>query len=365
MRKLYSILFAVIISASVYAQAPQKMSYQAVIRNSSDALVTNTNINMQISILQGSISGTAVYVETYAPSTNANGLVSIEIGGGTLVSGSFADINWANGPYFVKTETDPDGATGGIAYSISGTSQLLSVPYALAAGTLLLNKNGKAYDTYMKDDGTYIGLPRISVEYPFDSVPSVTDVDGNTYGTVKIGTQVWMTENLRTTKYNDNTAIPLVTDNTAWSMLTTPAYCNYNNTTSIDTLKNYGRLYNWYTVETNKLCPAGWHVPSDTEWTKLTDYLGAMAGGRMKKQGTWSSPNTDAINDSRFSALPGGPRHYADGSFYGAGDYGYWWSATESDASYAYYRYMLYINAVVYQYGNNKSYGFSVRCVRD
>ena len=118
--------------ASVFAQAPEKMSYQAVIRNSSDALITNTQIGMQISILQGSASGTAVYVETQEPSTNANGLVSIEIGTGTVESGDFTIIDWANGPYFIKTETDP---AGGETYTITSTSQLLSVPYALHAKT--------------------------------------------------------------------------------------------------------------------------------------------------------------------------------------------------------------------------------------
>ena len=111
------------------------MSYQAVIRNASNNLVTSTAVAMQISILQGSTGGSAVYVETQTPTTNFNGLVNIELGGGTVVSGNFSTINWANGPYFVKTETDPDGATGGIAYTITGTSQLLSVPYALHAKT--------------------------------------------------------------------------------------------------------------------------------------------------------------------------------------------------------------------------------------
>jgi hypothetical protein len=121
-----------LISSSLWAQSPEKMSYQAVIRNSSDALVTNTSIGMQISILQGSASGTAVYIERLFPTTNANGLVSIEIGAGTIVSGNFATIDWANGPYFIKTETD---ITGGTTYTISGTSELLSVPYALHAKT--------------------------------------------------------------------------------------------------------------------------------------------------------------------------------------------------------------------------------------
>ena len=128
MKKIYSILAGLLLTASVWAQAPQKMSYQAVIRNSSNALITSTPVGMKISILQGSPTGTAVYVETQTPSTNANGLVSLEIGTGTIVTGTFAGINWAAGPYFIKTETDP---TGGTAYTIAGTNELMSVPYAL------------------------------------------------------------------------------------------------------------------------------------------------------------------------------------------------------------------------------------------
>ena len=128
MKKIYSILAGLLLTASVFAQAPQKMSYQAVIRNSSNTLITSAPIGMQISVLQGSASGTAVYVETQTPSTNANGLASVEIGGGTVVSGNFSTINWANGPYFIKTETDP---TGGTVYTITGTNELMSVPYAL------------------------------------------------------------------------------------------------------------------------------------------------------------------------------------------------------------------------------------------
>ena len=132
MKKIFTICAAILITASVFAQAPNKMSYQAVIRNTSNALVTNSVVGMRISILQTSPNGTAVYVETQTPTTNANGLASIEIGGGTVVSGNFSTIDWANGPYFVKTETDP---TGGTSYTITGTSQLLSVPYAMHAKT--------------------------------------------------------------------------------------------------------------------------------------------------------------------------------------------------------------------------------------
>jgi len=126
--KFYSIVAGLLLTASVFAQAPQKMSFQAVIRNNSNELLTSTPVGMQISILQDSSSGTAVYVETQTPSTNANGLVSLEIGTGTVITGAFSAINWATGPYFIKTETDP---TGGTAYTIAGTNELMSVPYAL------------------------------------------------------------------------------------------------------------------------------------------------------------------------------------------------------------------------------------------
>lgn len=132
MNKFYTFLAAILLTTSTFAQAPEKMSYQAVIRNSSDALVTNQAVGMQISILQTTATGTAVYVETQTPTTNINGLVSLEIGAGTPVTGTFAGIDWATGPYFIKTETDP---TGGTTYTITGTSQLMSVPYALHAKT--------------------------------------------------------------------------------------------------------------------------------------------------------------------------------------------------------------------------------------
>jgi len=130
MKKVYSIAVAVCFTATIWAQSPEKMSYQAVIRNAANTLVTNQIIGMRVSILQGTASGTEVYVETQTPNTNTNGLASIAIGEGTSVSGSFSSIDWANGPFFIKTETDP---TGGTNYTITGTSQLLSVPYALHA----------------------------------------------------------------------------------------------------------------------------------------------------------------------------------------------------------------------------------------
>ena len=347
----------------VNAQSPNAFSYQAVARASNGDQIANQAVSFRISILQDSISGSSVYSETHSATTNKYGLVNLQIGNGTSKN-DFTAINWANGPYFVKVEMD---ATGGTTYAEMGTSQLLSVPYALAAGELLLYKDGKSYETYLKDDGGYAGLVNIEVKQPFDTTPTVTDADGNVYGTVKIGNQVWLTENLRTTKYSDGSDIPLVTDSAAWSNLDTSGYC-WNNNDSAANAQIYGALYNWYTVNTNKLCPSGWHVPTDTEWTVLTDYLGGLAGGRLKETGTahWNDPNTDAINDSKFTALPGG-RRFSSGAFAGIGSTGSWWSATEIDIGSAWRRKMLYYQGDVYREinSNYKELGFSVRCLRD
>jgi uncharacterized protein (TIGR02145 family) len=174
-----------------------------------------------------------------------------------------------------------------------------------------------------------------------------------------------MAENLKTTKYNDGTAIPSVTDSTSWVKLTRPGYCWYDND-STTYVQTYGALYNWHTVNTGKLCPTGWHVPGDDEWTTLTTYLGGqiVAGGKLKDTIHWDLPNYDATNEYRFTALPGGHRDF-DGAFYGIDYSGKWWSATEFDTNGAWGRemYSSYSGVSVGNY--SKHDGFSVRCVRD
>ena len=197
----------------------------------------------------------------------------------------------------------------------------------------------------------------------------VTDVDGNVYNTVIIGTQTWMKENLKVTHYNDgSTAIPLVTNNTTWLNYAAPAYSNYNNTINADTINTYGRLYNWYMVNTGNLCPTGWHVPSDAEWTTLTTYLGgeSVAGGKLKETGLthWKSSNTGASNITNFTALPGGYRS-SDGTFVSIGGYGFWWSSSESNSNIALSRFMAYDGSSVYKNNVNKNTGYSVRCLKN
>jgi uncharacterized protein (TIGR02145 family) len=202
------------------------------------------------------------------------------------------------------------------------------------------------------------------------------DDDGNNYSVVTIGTQTWMAENLKTTKYNDGTAIPLVTDNTAWVGLNTGAWCdNYN---SSDTkYAKYGHLYNWYAVSDGRnIAPVGWHVPTDAEWTTLTTYLGgeSVAGGKLKETGTlnwetgtgnWASPNTAATNETGFSALPDGTRIYYNGMFSGVSSYGQWWSSTPPSTDNAWSRNISNDTGSVIRNAGNRATGFSVRCVKD
>lgn len=200
---------------------------------------------------------------------------------------------------------------------------------------------------------------------PWVSYGSVTDRDGNTYKTFEIGTQTWMVENLKTRKLNDGTAIPLVTDASSWSSLSTPACCWQNN--DLTRKVTYGALYNWYAVNTGKLCPTGWHVPSDAEWTQLTDYLGGenIAGGKLKESGFkhWYSPNTGATNESYFWAFPGGNRlDDPDALFDNLQEMGFWWTRTSS-GDWATSR-QLYDNSNrIQKFFYSKKRGLSVRCV--
>jgi uncharacterized protein (TIGR02145 family) len=202
---------------------------------------------------------------------------------------------------------------------------------------------------------------------PWIPYGSMTDQDGNTYKTILIGTQTWMAENLKTTRLNNGKSIPIITDATSWSNLSTPACCWQNN----DPIRKvtYGVLYNWYTVNTGKLCPTGWHVPSDEEWTTLTDYVGGanVAGGKLKESGFkhWNSPNTEATNETAFSAFPGGVRlNDSVALFSNLREMGCFWT-TESEDDQASTRLMYYNSNLIQRLFYHKNCGLSVRCVWD
>jgi uncharacterized protein (TIGR02145 family) len=201
----------------------------------------------------------------------------------------------------------------------------------------------------------------------------MTDQEGNLYKTIVIGTQEWMAENLNTSIYRNGDAIPTNLDDGTWQNTTSGAWAYYNNDPSYAC--PYGKLYNWYAcVDARQLCPVGWHVPTDAEWTVLTDFLGgeAIAGGKMKTTGTieaatglWYSPNTSATNSSGFSGSPGGFRVSGDGVYSSYGITGFWWSISEIDATLALHRYLDESSNSVGRLQNRKRSGYSVRCLKD
>jgi uncharacterized protein (TIGR02145 family) len=204
----------------------------------------------------------------------------------------------------------------------------------------------------------------------------IDDVEGNKYSTIRIGSQIWMAENLKTTKYNDNSIIPNVTSSTAWINLTTPAYCWANNDqTTYKPL--YGAFYNWYAVKTAKLCPTGWHVPTDAEYATMeislgltqaqanaTEWRGTDQGKQMKSTTGWNT-GENGTNTSGFTALPGGYRAHATGNFEGLGLISYWWTATEQDDVIALYRRLDGNNNGVYRGATYKKAGKYIRCVKN
>ena len=195
---------------------------------------------------------------------------------------------------------------------------------------------------------------------------------------VIIGTQIWSKKNLDVTTYRNGDPIPQVTDNTIWANLTTGAWCWFNNDSSTYG-PIYGRLYNWYAVSDSRgLAPVGWHVPTDSEWNKMTKYLdvsvdttcnacysGTTVGGQLKSTMFWNIPNFGATNSSGFSGLPGGSRSNYPGTFSPLNYYGYWWSASAFDTASAWGRGLYYSNSNIYRYNYSEACGFSVRVVRD
>ncbi|MDP4222950.1 MAG: FISUMP domain-containing protein [Bacteroidota bacterium] len=203
----------------------------------------------------------------------------------------------------------------------------------------------------------------------------ITDVEGNVYRTVTIGSQVWMAENLKTRLFNDSTRINLVTSATTWTSTTNPAYCWYNN----DTLNRsvYGAIYNWFAVRSGKLCPTGWHVPGHDEFKILEMSLGMTKeeadslgwrgtdqGTKLKSRTGWDN-NGNGTNRSGFSALPGGYRYGANGAFYNLGELSYWWSSSEKSATLGLYRRLDGNESKVYAEGVRKQAGKYVRCVKN
>lgn len=245
----------------------------------------------------------------------------------------------------------------------TGVGSFTSFLTGMAANTIYYVR---AYAT--NSAGTAYGAEIIFTTQPV-SANMVTDIDGNVYNTITIGTQVWMKENLKTTRYRNGEVIPTGLSDATWFATGSGAYAIYGNNTSNNTI--YGKLYNWFAVvDTRNLAPAGWHVPTFTETVTLTSFLGGLSnsGGTLKQAGIthWNSPNTGATNSSGFTGLPGGNRSNV-GVYDFTGFGGYWWTTTEDfPGSVTAEARGLFANSIeTAQISGSKNYGLSVRCVKD
>ncbi len=349
MKKLFNILAAVLLTAGVFAQAPEKMSYQAVIRNSSNALVISTVVGMKISILQGSATGTAVYTETQTPTTNANGLVSIEIGGGT----GFSSIDWSTGSYFIKTETDP---TGGTNYIITGTSQLLSVPYALHAK---IAKNGisttQANEIIANTAKIGVTLGTVSGQMQYwNGIAWVTIAPGLNGQLLKYknGVPTWTDENINDLSIGDGyqggiiayflvSGDPGYDANVRHGLITAPSdqstgmqWYNGSNTTTGATAIGTGN------ANTNTI------ISSQGAGSYAAQLCADLVLGGYSD---WYLPSEDELN-----------KLYLNQTAIGGFSMGYYWSSTEASSLYAGVQYFEYGDL----YSSSKSNTYYVRAIR-
>ena len=417
MKKFYIFLCLAIASLTqLQAQTPQGFNYQATVRNTTGELIINSNVYFKFNVIQGAQTTVPVFTETHYVPTDDLGQVTLIIGEGTANTGVFSEIDWSLGSYNLGIELSIDGPND---YAAMGTTQLLSVPYALYAAnsgnatpttpdldSVLAENNSansqqiknlqdptEAQDaatknyTYSKAEVNAL-IANLQSQIDNTEAASVTDIDGNTYDYITYGTQVWTVDNAAMVTYRDGTSIPQVTDPTEWAILTTGAWAYYDN----DSTK--GKLYNWYAVmgihdtdestPNKEFAPEGWHVSSDAEWTTLEEHLVAngynydqtTTGNKIAKAmafttGWNTSTETGAVgndqssnNSSNFNAFPEGGRAN-NGSFYYEGNDANFWSSTEYGAIDAWSRNLTSNSSNLNKYYGNKQDGFSVRFVRD
>ncbi len=308
-------------------------------------------------VLQSTLPTLSTYALSNITSTSARSGGYISSDGGSPVTARGLCWSTSSPPDMNDYTTSNGSGLGGFTVDITGLSPNTTY-YVRAYAT---NERGTAYGT----------LRVFTTEISADQFGTITDIDNNIYNTIEVGTQTWMLENLRTTRFSNGDEISYVTDNTDWSnygLSGWPAASSINNNSSFDA--EYGRLYNWYTVnDGRKLCPDGWKVPGHDDWVALTDLLGGedVAGGKLKEAGTthWVEPNVGATNDIYFSALPAGYRD-EDGSYYYLGYRVLLWSSTSWDDEWARIRFIDNDSTSFRgNYISKKGRGYSVRCIKD
>ena len=384
-----------LIPSFLFSQSPSAIPYQAVVRNADGTVMANTSLNITLMIHDITATGNVVYEESHSATSNAQGLININVGSETPTIGSFNAIAWGNGAKFLHVQMD----TGNGPVDL-GTQQLMSVPYALHAAKIQVSVSPTGDTLFVGNQHSIV--PGISAaNYPpgpatgetllpgnalcTDSPISVSSCNGQTnlvyqsttYDLIEIGGQCWLGDNLNAVTLNDGTPIVNITDNTAWSTATTPAYCYYQNNTAYQTL--YGNLYNFATIQTNKLCPTGWHVPSDCEWMYMegslglsiadqqigTGFRGTTEGDALKSIDGWNVPHTAHNNSTGFTALPGGYR-FTSGTFNGRTLYGYWATSTPDGTTGNVWSRKLNVgNSNISRAANSNIQGYSVRCIKD
>lgn len=302
---------------------------------------------------------TITTVDAINISTNnaQSGGIITSAGGGSI---SQRGVCWSTSSFPTIADNFTTDGVGIGSYTSNLTGLIEGATYYVRA--YAINSAGIAYGNQIAFTSETDAYLNSSLNYN-----SLTDQNGNTYATIQIGTQVWMAENLGATTYANGDPIPNVTNSTQWSGLTTGAWSYYNANSIYD--NPYGKLYNWYAVtDPRNVCPVGWHVPTDAEWSILSAYLGGqgVAGDEMRSVGYnyWAFPNTGATNQSGFSGLPGGYRNSL-GSFGLLLSRGYWWSATALTPSAALGRDLLGSNPNFFQNTDSKTCGYSVRCLMD
>ena len=407
-----------LINTTVLGQSPALFNYQAVLRDNAGQIIESENISLHVEIVLDSAEGTVIFSETHETETNAFGLVNLKIGSINSLEG----VSWGEGLHFLRIFVNDD---------LMGVQQLMSVPYALHATTSADAFSGDYDDLantpdfqnfitisdaqqgdmlfYHNDSwvllppgeegqvlAVYEGIPQW-MDIPGDDTDegTVTDIDGNVYPIIIIGDQEWLGSNLRTTTFADGTPIAGNLSNAEWHANTTGAWAVYphDNIPGIDSeeemLVAYGALYNWFAVNNPAgLCPEGWQVASDDDWTALTDYLinnydwiaHGNAANVLKSCRQQNSPlggncETDlhprwdahgahyGTDDFEFSGLPGGSRQ-TGGSYSLIGGTGYWWTSTEFSTLTVFYRDLDAAYGSVLRASTNRERGFSVRCVK-